>query len=58
MRHTKRVLIEAGVKSQLIKSESRKGYYIFDYVIQPDRQPERHLVVRGHTWRVWSCSTT
>ena len=38
------------MKSQLLKSESRKGYYMFDYVIQPDRQPERHLVVRGHTW--------
>lgn len=35
------------MKSKLLKSESRKGYYVFDYTIQPDRQPERHLVVRG-----------
>lgn len=48
-----------GVKSKLIKSESRKGYYVFDYTIQPDRQPERHLVVRawvGFVWRGALCS--
>lgn len=32
-----------GVESKLLKYEGRKGAYYYDYVIQPDGQPKRHL---------------
>lgn len=31
------------MESKLLKYEGRKGAYYYDYVIQPDGQPKRHL---------------
>ena len=33
-----------GVESKLITAESRKGYFYYDYVVQPEGQPKRHLL--------------
>lgn len=29
--------------SRLYTAESRKGYFFYDYEVQPDGQPKRHL---------------
>ena len=37
------------METKLLKAETRKAGYYFDYLIQPDRQPKRHLLVsHGH----------
>jgi len=32
------------VESTLLAAESRNGYYYYDYTVQPEGQPKRHLL--------------
>lgn len=36
--------VDEGVESRLYTAESRKGYFYYDYEVQPNGQPKRHLL--------------